>query len=154
MIRQISIILFCLVARSISWSQATVDQPRKVFANAIDSMIRSQALEPATTSIIADSAYRSYIDERHWKDPSAIVYVNGWSVGITGSGTQQIIHVSGTVVSLKPPKTPEVFTISRGFLHAMDTVDEEESFWESVLQPTLVTLGAATIIALFFLIRS
>ncbi len=151
--RQIGIILFCLLS-CISWSQTSLGQRREVFSIAFDSMIRSQGLDPGTTGIIADSGYRSYINERWPQDPSALVLVEGWAVGIAGSGNQQIITASGSVVTLKPPKSPQAFTISRYFPHGIDTSNDDEGFWDSVLQPALVTLGAVAIVALFFLVRS
>jgi len=35
-----------------------------------------------------------------------------------------------------------------------DRLDNEPGFWSSVVEPTLVILGAAAIVALFFLLRS
>jgi len=157
---QISIILFCLLT-NIAMAQSNAKTFKEVTREGLDSIVKTRGFELHEVSILGDTAIRRYIDERILPDPKAILYVQYFQ--LRGDSREGRMKVSGALISLKPPKSPEHFSFitaaSGPQITEVAKVDrtppeEEKSFWDSVLQPTLVTLGAVTIIALFFLIRS
>jgi hypothetical protein len=159
---QISIILFCLFLSS---AQGQLhDTPKAAIASGISTVLLEHGLDPATTNIVTDSIWRQLVPERSSLTATSVLYVKHIEITRVGFNDRQFV-VSGAIVSLRPPKAPEEFYFTAGISGAnspevlkegtapiADTV--ETGFWDSVLQPTLVTLGAVAIIALFFLIRS
>lgn len=124
---------------------------KQAFAEGLDSIAKARGFDPSSVNILADTAVRQYIDERISPNPKAILYVQHSEYR---SGGARVI--AGTIIPLLPPKSSENFSFLAYFGPQIIEGKEqpEEGFWESVLQPTLVTLGAVAIIALFFLIRS
>ncbi|HYM21078.1 MAG TPA: hypothetical protein VEW28_08760 [Candidatus Kapabacteria bacterium] len=63
----------------------------------------------------------------------------------------------GSFVGMQPPRYfTSTVTIFRDTIRQLGTSAQEKpkTFWESTAEPVLVTLGAAVIVALFFIIRS
>jgi hypothetical protein len=159
--RQISIILFCLLLSSV-YGQL-YDTPKTAIARGINTVLQEHGLDPAATNIVTDSLWRQLVPERSSLTATSLLYVKHIEVTRVGFNDRQFV-VSGSIVSLRPPKAPEEFYFTAGISGAnnpeirKDAIEPistvEEGFWDSVLQPTLVTLGAIAIIALFFLIRS
>jgi len=139
-------------------------KPPVAIAIGIDSILTAKHLDRDRTSIVADSSLRHLIMERLIDQPQAIVFIYKIEAGQVAYNWHEII-ISGSILRAVTAAQPEAFKFSAYVMEGADKLeqapeaeimieDPQDGFWDSVLQPALVTLGAATIIALFFLIRS
>lgn len=162
--RQIGILLFCLLFSGLAAAQQGNPKTfKEVLRESLDSVVLAHGFALHEVTITGDSNVRRALDEYISSDPKAILYVQYFQQ--RGDYREGQMHVHGTFLSIKPPKSaehisfvtarigPQIVEIKQIERESLKK-EEEPDFWESVLQPTLVTLGAATIIALFFLIRS
>lgn len=154
---QISIILFCLLFSEVALGQMTATSLKSAILLGLDSVAYTHGLSMQQVSVVADTSSNYIVDQRTTSSPKAVFYVNHIA---TRMGLKEEHWIGGWLLFLNPPK-PQVefkFIVDEGLsefrVRPAEIVAPEEGFWESVLQPALVTLGAAAIVALFFLIRS
>lgn len=137
--------------------------PTLAIALGIDSILADKHIDRDKTSILADSAVRHIVSEQLIDHATTIVTVHKVEQGEFPANWHRIV-VSGSLTRTSPPAHPEAFVFAAYVMEGVKDLpyeelvipleDNQDGFWDSILQPALVTLGAAAIVALFFLIRS
>jgi hypothetical protein len=128
----------------------------------IDSLITSYNYDPQYAEITADTSLPIKLSRTQGSQPQSVIQISAMDIVRFNFNSRRII-VSGTFTGIQPPKQSTDFTFtvmddkrSTQELKPTSTIlhnnDEEETLWDSVIQPVLVTAGAAVVVLLFFVI--